>query len=658
MCGIAGQVNVEAGQIDVAFIEGMLLALMHRGPDDSGIYTDAHAGLGHARLSIIDVGGGHQPMTNEDRSLWITYNGEIFNYVELMEELAGRGHRFASRCDTEVIIHAYEEWGEECVHRFNGQWAFALWDARRQRLFASRDRLGVRPFYYAQPKGTFLFASEVKALFQHPGVKRAIDLVGLDQIFTLWCPIAPRTAFQGVSQLPPGHSLSWQKGAVRTWRYWSLDYPEGFPDQAPRELEEALLELLVDATRIRLRSDVPVGAYLSGGLDSSLTTALVRRFTDASLMTFSLRFEDQEFDETGFQGQVARSLATANCAIRVSNAEIGAVFPRVIWHAEQPVLRTAPAPMFLLSRRVHELGYKVVVTGEGADETFGGYDIFKEAKIRRFWGACPQSQARAALLKRLYPYLGGLQGQSAAYLQAFFKVREGHLENPLFSHLPRWELTSKLKAFYSPQTREALAGYDPAEEVVAGLPERFSRWHPFCQAQYLESVHLLPGYILSAQGDRMAMGNSVEGRFPFLDHRVVEFASRLPPRFKMHGTREKAILKRVAREFLPQEVVRRPKQPYRAPDAASFFGAPGAPARFDFAEEALGPRAIAAAELFDPDAVGRLVQKARRGLLTGVKDNMALVGILSTQLLIDQFLHSHRPETIREYHSRADSAIC
>jgi asparagine synthase (glutamine-hydrolysing) len=268
----------------------MLPPVRHRGPAADGVIADGPAALGHVRLSIIDPSGGRQPMANEDRSLWVTFNGEIFNYVELRETLIRKGHRFATRSDTEVILHLYEEYGEACVHHFNGQWAFAVWDRNRRRLFLSRDRLGIRPLYHTTTGRKFLFASEVKSLFVHPGVDRRIDPRGIDQLFTFWSPLPPRTVFEGVSELPPGHNLVVENGKLRTERYWEPAYDLPAERMTEEEYAGQLRELLHDAVRLRLRSDVPVGAYLSGGLDSSVTTALIQRTTDAHLRTFSITF--------------------------------------------------------------------------------------------------------------------------------------------------------------------------------------------------------------------------------------------------------------------------------------------------------------------------------------------------------------------------------
>ena len=643
VCGIVGAVHFDNRNVSAEVLRRMVAQLHHRGPDAAGVHVDRETGLGHARLSIIDPAGGSQPMTSRDRSLTVTFNGEIFNYIELRRTLIDKGHRFATKSDTEVILHAYQQYGEDCVRHFNGQWAFAVWDRNRRTLFVSRDRLGIRPLYYTMADGVFLLASEIKALFVHPGVSRAIDPVGLDQVFTFWSTLPPRTVFEGIRELPPGHSLSVKRGEVRVARYWQLDYD---PQPGPTDTDQwagQLLDLLTDATRLRLRSDVPVGAYLSGGLDSTVNAALVRRCTSANLRTFSIAFEDAEFDESNYQEQAVAFLGTEHRTIRCSPHEIGRVFPDVIRHAEQPVLRTAPAPLYLLSKLVNDEGFKVVLTGEGADEMLGGYDIFKEAKVRRFWAADPGSTFRAALLRKLYPYLPNLQVQSPAYQQAFFHVSPEDLANPFFSHLPRWRLTSRLKSFFSGELRSRLEGHDAYDDCRDLLPAAFADWPPFCQAQYLETVTLMPGYILSSQGDRAAMAHSVEGRFPFLDHRVAEFAARIPLRLKMNALQEKYLLKRATRRLVPEAVTRRTKQPYRAPDIESFFNFDDGSFRHDYAEELLSPRRIADDGLFHPGAVERLVEKARNGRAVGIKDNMALVGILSTQLVIDRFGRDFQP---------------
>ena len=634
MCGICGITKLHGGSPDPAELAAMVAQLSHRGPDDHGVHVAGKTGLAHARLSIIDLAGGRQPMSIHDGKLWITFNGEIFNYIELREELLQKGHKFATRSDTEVILHLYQEEGEDCVKRLNGQWAFAIWDTESQKLFLSRDRLGVRPLFYTKTADSFLFASEIKALLANREVSSEPDLQALDQIFTFWVTLPPRTAFKNISQLPPGHSAVLLNGELRVWRYWDFEYSaEGRVEDESR-LTDELLDLLVDATRIRLRSDVPVGAYLSGGLDSTLITALTRELVGDRLRTFSVSFADAEFDESSYQKEASAFLRTNHSDVHCTHDDVAAIFPDVIWHTEQPIIRTAPAPMYLLAKLVRESGFKVVLTGEGADETLGGYDIFKEAKIRRFWARNPQSRMRPQLLKRLYPYVDGIQRQPTAYLKHFFHVSESDLSSPFFSHIPRWELTAKLKALFSSEVKAELNGSTSMADMERTLPKSFGSWDSFNQAEYLEATQLLPGYILSSQGDRMAMAHSVEGRYPFLDYRVVEFAAKLSPQLKMKVLDQKHLLKRAARGRVPESILRRPKQPYRAPDGASFFSRP-----HEYVEELLSESCVARFGVFDPQMVGALAAKFKSSKASAVKDNMAFVGVLSTQLLLDQFCH-------------------
>jgi asparagine synthase (glutamine-hydrolysing) len=616
----------------------MLAGIRHRGPDGEGALVLDGAGLAHARLSIIDVAAGAQPMSNDDGTVSITFNGEIFNYIELRQELIARGHKFRTASDTEVIIRLYEAMGINCVEKLNGDFAFAIWDQRKRQMFLARDRMGVRPLFYAQAGGVFYFASEVKALLQAPGIAAEIDPIALDQIFTLWFPLAPRTIFKGIAELPPAHTLVASAEGVSISRYWSLDFPDASEARAEHRNEAAIAEevreLLIDATRIRLRSDVPVGSYLSGGLDSSIVAAIAGRIAPDRLRTFSVRFDDPEFDETEFQLEMAAALGTDHTAVLCRPSDIGKIFPSVISHTERPILRTAPAPLQLLSGLVRDEGFKVVLTGEGADEVFGGYDIFKEAKLRRFCAVEPQSLRRPLLFKKLYPYLPKLQAQSASYLKAFFATDLDAVGDPLFSHLPRFRTTAGAKLFFSEGLKSALAGYDALDDLRAGLPDNFMRWHPLSQAQYLETAYLLPGYILSSQGDRMAMANAVEGRFPFLDHRVVEMAAKIPPSLKLRGLTEKHILRRAAETLVPKRMAERPKQPYRAPDSASFFGA----SQPSYVERLLAAPAVSASGLFDAAAVQKLVAKGRAGRAGGFRDNTALTGILSTELWREAFV--------------------
>ena len=642
MCGIAGIHSLTGAPVQADPLGRMISSLHHRGPDAHGATIVGPTALGHARLAIIDLSGGAQPMSNQAGFLHITFNGEIFNYRELRADLIEKGHQFQTQSDTEVILHLYEEKGEDCVDALNGQFAFAIWDDRRSRLFIARDRLGIRPFYFTRTQNEFIFASEIKAILCHDRVHTEIDIEALDEIFTFWCSVAPKTIFKNIHSLPPGHTMTVEKGEIRTRQYWQLDLSKQGNELSEDQNIGQLRELLIDATRLRLRSDVPVGAYLSGGIDSSVIASMISNCSDTPLRTFSVAFEDNEFDESLFQKEVVDFLGTEHSEVRCTAKDIGAVFPDVVWHAESPLIRTAPAPLFILSELVQKNDFKVVLTGEGADEMLGGYDLFKEAKIRRFWAAMPGSNLRPLLLKKLYPYMDNIQSQPDAYRKAFFHIRPDDLSSPFFSHLPRWELTSGLKRFYSKQTKAGLKNFNVYAEQAERLPSGYENWNHFEQAQYLESTMLLPGYILSSQGDRMAMGHSVEGRFPFLDHRVVEFACRIPSNLKMKVLNEKFALKRAMADMIPPSIAQRTKQPYRAPDAVSLLGGKDSSSRPEYANELLSKKSIEESGIFESSAVDKLIRKFESGRAIGVRDNMALVGILSTQLIMQQFIHNFR----------------
>ncbi|MDH3972736.1 MAG: asparagine synthase (glutamine-hydrolyzing) [Deltaproteobacteria bacterium] len=639
MCGIAGIINLADHQkIDEAEIERMIAVQKHRGPDEFGMLIDGNAGFGHARLSIIDLSSGSQPMSNEEGSLWIVFNGEIFNYIELKEELVKKGHQFRTTSDTEVIIHLFEEHGLDCLQYLNGQFAFAIWDNKKKELLLARDRVGISPLYYAGKNKRFYFASEIKSIFATGAVEREIDPLALDELFTLWHTVAPRTAFKGIFELQPGHFMTVKGGEISVKKYWDLSFSEKDTVISEEEASRELKRLLVDATRLRLRADVPVGAYLSGGLDSSVTTALIRHYTNSPLETFSVAFEDKAFDESRYQQEMAKALATTHHEIKCSYKDIGDNFPDLVWHTEKPLFRTAPTPLFLLSKLVRSNHFKVVLTGEGADEVLGGYDIFKEVKIREFCAKNRNSNFRPSLLKKLYPYLPAFQSQSHAYMNAFFNDKLLDVNDSLFSHRPRWQTTSKIKTFYSQNFKNEIGLSSPEITFGDTLDPSFSRWKPFERAQYLESKGLLPGYLLSSQGDRVLMAHSIEGRFPFLDHRVMEFASKLPYTYKMKVLNEKYLLKKAMKKYLPKEITKRTKQPYMAPDSKSFFSK-GAP---DYVSSLLSEESIDKYGYFNSKPVNLLVRKCKKGAVTGFRDNMALVGILSTQLLHERFIENFR----------------
>jgi asparagine synthase (glutamine-hydrolysing) len=575
MCGIAGIFAFDSGapasERELAAMAG---ALKHRGPDGVGSFADGRVGLSHTRLSIIDLEGGWQPIANEDESVFVVLSGEIFNYVELRKDLQRRGHRFRTRSDAEVIVHLYEDLGDRFVKELNGHFAIALWHRKEQRLLLARDRTGIRPLFIARSEQRLAFASEAKALFQLPLlVPRRLDPLALASVFSFWSVPGTRTPFEGIESLPPGHLMIVDAAGTRSGRYWDWSLPDVPVTRSEADCAEELHGLLVDAVRLQLRSDVPVGAYLSAGLDSSIITTIIKNQMPAPLRAFSLTFEDAEVDEAAQQEELARHLGAERTSVACRRSDIGEAFPRTVWHAESAMVRTAPTPMMLLAGSVRAAGYRVVLTGEGADQVFARYDLFKEARIRRFMARRPASKSPARLFER----------------------------------------------FLSPEWRaQALA---------------------LCRDHYVEPQTLTSGCLLSSQGDRMAMAQSIEARFPFLDHRIIDFANKLPPVYKLRGLAEKHILRMAMKSELPGSIAGRPKRPCRAPDSSSFFR-DGKP--LDYVHELLSPARIRAAGIFDAAAIGKLVARCRSGRALGFGGNMAFVGALSTMLLHEQFIAPSR----------------
>jgi asparagine synthase (glutamine-hydrolysing) len=640
MCGIAGYFNLKEDKPpDRELLGRMVNMIRHRGPDEFGAFIDNNCALGQARLSIIDLETGSQPLSNEDESLWITFNGEIFNYLELRDELEENGHRFKTRSDTEVIIHSYEQWGEDCLNRFNGQFAFAIYNNKEKSIFIARDRLGIRPVFYARHNGRFYFGSEIKSIFCEPSIPRNLDFKGLDEIFTWWTTSPPRTAFENINELEPGAFIRIKSGKIDKKQYWAMDFPVEF--DLNRDLNswaEELHSLLVDAVRLRLRADVPVGAYLSGGLDSSATAALIKNFTDTKVETFSIAFHDKAYDESGYQNQMAEFLGTNHHQIQCSYKDIAENFPKVIWHTERPILRTAPTPLYMLSGLVRDNNFKVVLTGEGSDEILAGYDIFKETLVRSFWAKNPDSEWRPSLLRRLYPTLPLSASRARFYLETFYKSGLSEKDKFFFSHIPRINTTTKIKDYFTDDVKTQIGDYDSVQAFEKFIPESYYKWKHLLRAQYLEVRSLLSGYLLSSQGDRVSAANSIEGRFPFLDHRIVELGARIPPWYKILGLKEKLVLKRAMNKELPKQITERVKQPYMAPDSNSFFQKDSP----EYIVEMLSDSALSRAGIFNPEYVAKLVAKCARlyHAHLSFKDNMSFNGILSTQILYHSYINN------------------
>ena len=628
MCGIAGIVrpNESAVVTETALLR-MARAIRHRGPDGFGLALDAGAGLVSSRLAIFDLPRGWQPIESEPLGSVLVYNGEVYNHPELRAELQRRGVAFKTTCDTELVLRLLDIDGLTALDRLNGQFAFAWWQPSHRRLTLVRDRFGVRPLYYAlRDDGSIVFGSEAKALFASGEVSASPDFAGIDDIFTLWGPRAPRTTFEGVHQVPAGALVVWERGRIvvkRTW--WRPEY------HRPELVEGDLETLLRDSVRLRLRADVPVGTYLSGGLDSSLITALAQQETDHQLRTFSVAFKDPRYDERSHQEAVARAIGTLHHVVEATSRDIADTFPDVVRHAEMPLIRTAPVPLFLLARRVRERGITVVATGEGADELFWGYEIFKEVVLRDLNRREPDRAAE--LLGQIYSYLGPAATRRGPAWRRFL-LETGADDEQLGSHITRALATATVKSFLAPQIAETMNANASLERLRRELPPSFAHWSRLERAAWLELSTLLEPNLLAAQGDRVSMAHGVEGRYPFLDHRVFAHASRLPAHEKLDGMTEKVALRRLAAKVLPSAIAERVKQPYRAPEVTPFFGE-DAP---DWVEGLLSPAGLAETGLWDEQRVGGLLQRCRAGRVTGMRESMSFLGILSTQIWHREFV--------------------
>jgi asparagine synthase (glutamine-hydrolysing) len=640
MCGLAGIVSRDGGRASEALLLSMAGELRHRGPDGTGLLLDGGVGIVSTRLAIVDPVHGDQPLPTEDGRFWALQNGELYNYVELRDELRRRGHSFETTSDTEVLAHGYEEWGPGLLDRVNGDFAVAVWDAQARELFLARDRFGVRPLFLAETAGALSFASEIKALLRRSDLPRSLDPRGLADALAVWGIAPRRSAFAGVRELAPGHWLKVREDGTAEERRWWEPTLHG-ADVGATALDTAadeLLEVLDDAVRLRLRADVVVATYLSGGLDSSVVAALAARSRDDEVQAFGLAFPGTEFDEGEHQRAVAEAVGVRLHQVELDGSAVADGFRLAVEHAEQPLLRTAPAPMLALSAEVRRQGHKVVLTGEGADELLGGYDVFKEAKVRRFWARDPGSDWRPALLQRVHRSLGGETAATGAVGRRFFARGLTETDDPLYSHLPRLANGERLCRVLDPDALDGWTVADARRELVERLPSSFHDGTPLQRAQAIETLTFLEGMLLHAQGDRMLAGNGVEGRYPYLDHRVAELAARLPDEAKLCGLSEKVVLRRVARRVLPDAAGGRAKQAYRAPIGTALAGA-GAPA---WVGELLVHERVAATGVLDAAVVERLADHAsrdgRRGL--GEVDAMALTAVLSVVILHERLVAS------------------
>ena len=563
MCGICGIIALCYEQpVDRHLLQQMNNTIRHRGPDDAGYFTDQAAGLAMRRLSIIDLNTGHQPISNEDGSIWIVFNGEIYNYRQLRQKLEQKGHVFTTQTDTETIVHAYEEYGDDCVQHLNGMFAFAIWDQKRRRLFLTRDRLGIKPLYYYASPQQLVFGSELKAVMANPAVPRDIDFTALDQFLTLEYVPTPRSIFQQVKKLPPGHSLVAENGQIRLSRYWNVDFENVTVPQNEADCVAALADLIRDAVKIRLVADVPLGAFLSGGIDSSTIVAFMSETADTQVQTFSVGFGDPTYNELPYARLVADHLNTKHYE-EFLEPDITELVPRLVRQYDEPFGDFSSFPTFLVSEMARQQ-VKVVLSGDGGDEIFGGYDTYlaqrMDASVYRYLPRYLRQQVLPGLLAAVPPRPAkkGLINKSKRFV-------EGAALDPALQHV-RWMMfmhEADKAQLYRPDLRAALNGDSPQ----ALIKRYFGEAHysdPLAQQQYVDLKTYLVDDILT-KVDRMSMATSLEARVPLLDYRIVNFALNLPPQLKLNGRNTKVILRQVMADRLPPAVLAKPKEGFSIP---------------------------------------------------------------------------------------------
>ena len=632
----------------------MVAALQHRGPDEWGTYLAPDVGLGHTRLSIVDLASGQQPM--ETGRFVIAYNGEVFNHVELRKELEKKGVSFRTHCDTEVVLRLFEEEGPSCFSKLNGQFAILIWDRKEKTLTAVRDRYGIRPLYVLTHENRLYFSSEMKSFDTIPGYLRQYAPSEVLEHALLWNTLGDSTVYQGIRSVESGtYEIYRQDSPHQKVRYYQVgqDVDPNGCSLSFEEAKEQFKDLLQDSVNLRLRSDVPVGAYLSGGIDSSVIAHLTKDNKKDDFLTFAVGFEDDEYDESYFQKLVADQIDSELDSIRVSHKDIEENFMEAVYHTERPIFRTAPVPLSLLSERVAQRGFKVVLTGEGADEILYGYDTFKELKILEQWKKEGEGTNAPELLRQLYPHLKHYADpEKFGMLRMYY---EGHLsdfDNELCGLNIRVGNNKVLANFINKDHGVSFEKEHLLERLRPNLPDDFKNWSLLRKNSFLEVKTLLQGYLLSSQGDRMSMSNSIEGRYPFLDHRVVEAVFNYPDDFKLRGFSQKHILCEAFRGKVPTEILDRPKRPYMAPDLKAFYSNGVLTER---ARHFLSDEMISDYGMFDTRRIKRFLNKFEKGFPDdiGYRDNMIMVYLLSSQMA--QYWARTPKETPLDHNLRAVS---
>ncbi|MBN1480455.1 asparagine synthase (glutamine-hydrolyzing) [candidate division KSB1 bacterium] len=603
MCGICGIIHPQKDHpVECADVKRMCDVMKHRGPDDEGQYIFENVGLGMRRLSIIDLSTGHQPIYNEDRSMAIVFNGEIYNHQSIRQELQSKGHHFTTKTDTEAIIHAYEEWGVDCVHKLNGMFGFAIWDSRKHRLFMARDRIGIKPLYYYRDEQQLVFASELKSIVQLPSVPKEIEPKALDTFLTFEYIPSPFSIFKNVHKVPAGHWLLYQDGEIKIHQYWCLQYRRSTADVLA--LEQQLQDILEDAVKIRLMSDVPLGAFLSGGLDSSSVVAMMSRHSSEPVKSFSIGFDESTYNELPYARAIAEKYHTDHFE-EIIRPDATSLTEKILWMLDEPFGDFSVFPTFLVSEMARK-NVTVVLSGDGGDELLAGYDTYiaqrlaakyetlpaflRKATIEPIINALPPTEKKKGFINRAKRFIEG--ARLPAHLQ--------HVRWMIFLQRAEKEL------LYSYDFRNSLNGYDAFGFIEEHFAQATSD-DPLDQQEYVDIKTYLVDDIL-VKVDRMSMAHSLEARVPFLDHRFVEFAATIPSNFRLHGKRTKYILKSALRDELPLTILERGKEGFSIP-IKNWIKSELKPMMMS----ALSEQNIKEKGFFDPSCVRRLVDEHLKG---------------------------------------------
>ncbi len=636
MCGIAGVIDLVGKRpIPETVIRSMANAILHRGPDEEGFFIQPGLAMVNRRLSIVGLADGQQPMSNEDGSVSVVFNGELFDHVERRAELTGRGHHLVTHCDTEIIPHLWEDHQESMWEKLRGQFAIALWDEKKQRLHLGRDRFGIAPLYWSRQGDWLLFASEIKGLLASGMVAAQPDRRGIDHIFHFSALPGPITCFEGVQLLPPGHFLEItpaQNGSgspkIEERQYWEMDFPDAGQEergQDPKKLVDAFEQVMLQAVEERLRADVPVGSYLSGGVDSSIILALACKLRGKSISTYTVRVDDPQLDELSAASLVARHIGAEPPVVQDFRTEDAInTYPTLIQAAEAPVIDTSCAALLQLAQRVHACGQKVVLTGEGADEWLIGYPWYKISKALSYIDVIPELRL-SDKLRRFYLRMNKVPMYPASMRPDIEAVIGG--PNAWIDSYGLLGL-AKLR-FYGEPMREVLATNDPWRTLGLNL-ERARKWHPLNRGVWMAGRVTLAGHLLQAKGDRVAMNSSVEVRYPFLDEEVFNFCAKLHPDWKLHGFRDKHLLRLLAERYLPESVYKRGKVIFRAP-LDSFHMEPEPP----YVRQLLSEESLRKTGYFDHVEVSRqrkLFRQMKEGSFPRLSVEMGLAAVVATQL--------------------------